>query len=553
MAHLSLALLPLLFAAPPAAVATEGTDEAVVEAALEKIETDEIEVHVRYLASRALEGRDSPSTGLDRAAQYLCERFAEAGLVYAPRCAERWAAESQAPMPAWSQAGEADGTFLWPYRIGELPGGGREGFQFTRPVPDACSLELLVEGEPAREFAYGEDFVPLRGCDGDVRGELVFAGFAISSKTEKYDDFKRLDVADKVALVFEGEPEHAKKFDGEEVTDEASLWRKLHLLHEQRARGALIVRRTAPPVEGDAHPRLGFRYTLAFFQGSRPERQREVVPALEISMECATALLGQDAEKLLEKLDRSARPTLVKDAVARQVSFRGATEAGGVVVHNVVGLVPGSDAALAAEYVVVGAHYDHIGVGVRGRIGLGADDNASGTAALLAIARALREAAPRRSVLVVAFASEEDGLIGSRRFVEDLPVPAGKVAGMINLDMIGRGKASVVTLLGGGPNPDMAEAVKRAKRIAKTGISKLEFDDDPGLFQRSDQYSFHEAGIPSIFFMEDMPIAVNKEYHTWMDTPDLVDMQKVANTARLAFTTAWILANDDGRPAPPHD
>ena len=105
--------------------------------------------------------------------------------------------------------------------------------------------------------------------------------------------------------------------------------------------------------------------------------------------------------------------------------------------------------------------------------------------------------------------------------------------------------------MGFGPNPGMRKVVKRAKDMARTGVRKVSEVDDPGLFQRSDHISFHDARIPVVFFLEGYPLEKNKDYHTWRDVPEQVDSKKVAATARLAFLTAWILATDDERlPAP---
>lgn len=273
---------------------------------------------------------------------------------------------------------------------------------------------------------------------------------------------------------------------------------------------------------------------------------------LEITPECASDLLGQDVLALAEKMDKSVRPAKVKLS-GRMIHLRSVTERGGVKIHNIVGMVRGSDPELAKEYVVVGAHYDHVGVGPRARVGPGADDNGSGTSALIEVAEAMAASPPRRSVLICAFSAEEDGLIGSRELCRNLPVKKERVVAMINLDMIGRGDAKEVVALGFVQNPDLEDVVTRARRLSKTGVKTVTKSKDAGLFKRSDHYPFHEIGIPAVFFFEAVPISKNEDYHTWRDTVDKVDLKKVTNTARLAFNTAWILANDDERPARPRE
>ena len=540
----------VLFAVVPALAASDGGASLVTARAA--IEEDGARAHVEYLASPELGGRDSPSRGLMLAAEYVARQFADAGLAYAPDALDAWKRGGDGEPPAWSQreASEAPGTYLRPFRVDELA-----RTPLHRPVPDACSLLLEGSADGELQFVYGEDFVPIGGCNGDVRGELVFAGFGISSSKEKYNDFKGLRVRGRVALVLDGEPRHRKRFDGPEVTRSASLWTKLHELERAGALGVLVVRRTPESAESDgaASGPLGFRHTYAAWVGAeRDRRYEDLLPALEITEACATALLGTDVAKLASKIDRTARPKKLK-LRDRTVSIRARSEPGSVVLHNVVGMVRGSDPELADEFVIIGAHYDHLGVDARGRIGFGADDNASGTAAVIETAQAMALAKPRRSVLFCLFAAEEDGLVGSRRLCQDLPVDESKIVAMLNMDMIGRGDAKEVVLLGIKQNPKLEKVVERAKRMSKTGVRKLKICPDPGLFERSDHFAFHELGIPTVFFFENYPLGKNKDYHTWRDTVDLVDMKKVVNTARLAFNTAWILANDDDRPPRPRN
>jgi Zn-dependent M28 family amino/carboxypeptidase len=202
---------------------------------------------------------------------------------------------------------------------------------------------------------------------------------------------------------------------------------------------------------------------------------------------------------------------------------------------------------------VIGAHYDHIGVDVRGRVGYGADDNGSGTSALLELAEALSASRPRRSVLLCAFAGEEDGLLGSRALTQRLPVPAQKLVAMINMDMIGRGDAAEVAVIGITQNPTLEKVLDRARKLSPTGIQKLILRQGEELFARSDHHSFHQIGVPVLFFFEGLPIERNTDYHTWRDTIDKLDAEKIRRTSILVYNTTWLLANDDERPPPPRE
>jgi hypothetical protein len=420
-----------------------------------------------------------------------------------------------------------------------------------------AALMLVVDGVE-QPFALGDDFVPVPRCGGEVSGELVFAGFGIQSKKEGFDDFKGVDLEGKVALIIEGEPNHRRRFNGTEVTALASVWNKIAALQKEGAAGVLIMRRPYPKrksKDGEGPPAapLSYRYTYASFNPPDTDRWRDApLPALEISADCAKALTGKDIAALAERMDRSGKPARLR-LKDRHVAMNSATEESDLLLSNIVALLPGSDPALANEVVIIGAHYDHIGVGKRGRVGLGADDNGSGTAALLQVAEAFKGSAPRRSVLFAAFTAEEDGLVGSARLAADLPVPRDQVVAMVNMDMLGVGEANEVVCFGFKQNPGLEKVVSRANRLGRTGIRRITEVNDPGVFKRSDHYSFHSVGIPAVFFTEGFPIEKNKDYHTWRDTPDSIDPEKIAASARLAFLTTWLLANQDERLPTPRD
>jgi len=550
----------------PSALGTRAADDfaAPIPAALASITREEAEAVARYLASPALEGRDTPSHGLDLALKHIAESFAAAGFVPAPDSDAVWRrVAGDSPPPDWAvhrASGGADSSTgaeagsgtraLWlrPYL--------REKLLFDRvilhtPLPDECTLELTVGDETPRALRYGVDYVPLSEYTGEASGELAFVGFGIENDTERYDDFRGLDVRGKVVALVAGEPDHKRLFDGVNVTAEASVWNKLDEVARRGAAGAIVIRRPPALGKGETAPELAYRWTRASWIAPTTDQVRATLPAVELHWDAAEELLGFDPLEWAEKVDRSGKPTKRVVDGGRHVRLRTATRTGPVVLTNVVGYLPGRAGALAAESVVVGAHVDHIGVGPRERVGLGADDNASGTAALMEVAEALALARPARGIWCVGFTAEEDGLLGSAAFVADLPMPREQLVGMVNLDMLGRGDPKHVVTLGFRSNPGMRDVVARAERLGNTGIKKVEECSDVGLFQRSDHYSFHTAGIPTVFFFENFPIESNRDYHTWRDVADLVDFDKVRNTARLAFHTAWVLAEERSRLGPP--
>jgi hypothetical protein len=402
----------------------------------------------------------------------------------------------------------------------------------------------LARVDDASAFEPGRDFVPIDGATGAAEGELVFAGFGIRAPGEGWDELSGLDLRGKVALIVEGEPDHARRFDGPEISAAASLWRKLADLEQAGAAGVLVARRGAG---------LAFRHTWAeFVGGEHVPRPKLGLVALELSRDAAERLCGSPILALAARGERQAKPERL-DLGGRRVALAGATEHAGVPIDNVVGWIAGSDAELAGEVVVVGAHYDHLGVDARGRIAFGADDNASGTAVLIELAQALVLAGPRRSVALCAFAAEEDGLHGSSALLERPPVPVERLVAMINMDMLGRGDAREVAVVGVRQNPDLERLLRRAQKEVASGVRKIVTKGGEELFERSDHYPFHERGVPALFFFEGLPISRNKDYHTWRDTIDQLDLDKIENTARLVFATTWLLANDDKRPPRPRD
>ncbi|NOT31030.1 MAG: M20/M25/M40 family metallo-hydrolase [Planctomycetes bacterium] len=207
---------------------------------------------------------------------------------------------------------------------------------------------------------------------------------------------------------------------------------------------------------------------------------------------------------------------------------------------------------LASEYLVIGAHYDHIGVDAWGRIGCGADDNGSGSAGLLELAEAMALAKPKRSILVAWFSAEEVGLDGSKAFCENPPVAMSSIAAMLNVDMIGRLEEDEVYVIGSHVNKGFEDVLKAAKKLKPTQIKKVFTDKGVQFWTRSDHFNFHEKGVPALFFFEGAIEADNPDYHVFTDTVDKLSTTKMARITRFMFNTAWLIANEPERPPAPH-
>ena len=513
-----------------------GEPPATFAAGLATITTPDLERHAAALAAPELEGRDSPSAGLELAARYIEGELAAAGL-------EPLGGDLRYRLPFAQRA--------------------------AAPVAGSCAL-VLEGAEGERAFTLGADFVPVAYCGGAAEGELVFAGFGIRASDEHYDDLRGRGLEGALAVIVEGEPRHVRRFEGEELSEHATLWTKLAVLAKEHVAGVLVVRRP-PPYEkggaqgGSAPAGLAFRHDFATWatEAMTPVPgglSAELVPAAEITPECARALLGFDVLAEAAELDRTARASGLRPT-GRRARLAVATEVQELRVDNVVGLVRGSDPSRAGEIVVIGAHYDHVGVDDRGRVGLGADDNASGTAALLELAQR-----PGRGAA---------GALGGLRGLRGRGGRAARLGGVLRAASVAHGRGR-----GGGAaghrDRDAQHGHDRAREARRGRRDRHRAESRPGqgpgacpapraerrqpawkraagaeLWERSDHFSFHQVGVPVLFFFEGLPISDNPDYHTWRDTLEQLDLDKIARTTRLVFNTAWLLANDADKPAPP--
>lgn len=497
-------------------------------AGFESITEKDLLVHVTELASPQLEGRDSPSEGLHRAGEYIIGRLKAAGV--------------EPGMPGASY---------------------RQGYTLMRKAPDpaACKLSFESKDGGAVEFVLEQDFVPFPSCPGEGEGTLAFVGFGITASGERYDDLKGKGCEGQVVVILEGEPRHKKLFEGPVVTRAADAYTKIQALQEVGARGVLIVRR--PPAEQPkgldgkvvTPTEIGFRYTWAEWNHQAPVEQAKQelnarIPVLEITEAVATRLLGQDVRELASGIDASGKPVRLLREDARVRLAAGLADKP-VPIDNIVGLVRGSDATLAAEHLVIGAHYDHIGVDAWGRIGCGADDNGSGSSGLIELAEAMALAKPRRSILFTWFSAEEDGLDGSKAFCENPPVALSSIVTMLNVDMIGRLEEDEVYVIGAHVNKAFEDVLKDAKKLKPTQIKKVFTDKGLDLWMRSDHYNFHQKGVPAMFFTEGAIDADNVDYHLFSDTVDKLSLTKMQRITRFMFNTAWLIANEPKRPPAP--
>jgi hypothetical protein len=493
--HLLTALA--LGAASFAATAVHAEGEAAAT-----ITGGEFREHIRFLSSDEMKGRDTGSPEERRAGEYLAQAFARYGL---------------------EPVGE-DGSYFLPFQVA-----GNASLKKS-------ALSIERQGF-SREFAPRADASPFGfSGSGDVDAPLVFAGYGITDPQRNYDDYAGLDVRGKAVLILRHEMRSTTG--NRQFTPHAHFATKAKNARDHGAAALLIVN---GPVRDPADDEV------MNFGGGTDDAGLVAFHVRQSLVQGLFRLAGRDLTQVQREIDEAMKPASF-DLGAR-VKASVAIERETVTARNVVGRLPGSDPALASEIVVIGAHYDHVGLGghgsldprAGGEIHNGADDNASGTAGMLELAQAFAGARPRRTILFMGFSGEERGLLGSEHFVKHAPVsvPMNKVVAMVNLDMIGRLRPGSLEVGGVGTSPAFRELAERA-----TKAQGLEAKFDPSGYGPSDHASFYGAKVPVLFFFT----GLHDDYHRPGDDADKIENDGAAKVARAAFLCAESIANGDARP-----
>lgn len=510
-------------AAKPAAAKTQAKSEF---GNTEDITAAQLRDYLFFVASDEMEGRDTPSRGLDLTAKFI-------GLNLS-----RW---------GYKPVGD-DGTFFQ-----KIP------LQSRRVDADRTSGEF--NGQPLK---VGTDFIA-RPVDGKAAGQLVFVGYGLMVKSKGIDPYQGIDVRDKIMVVIEGMPRGLgfSDFRGREGVDfiRPETWAK-----QNGARGIVLIPGSMTISSwGQRH-----QQSLAASRPTMPNGRLSTIPTIVASENLATRLLeGEqiDYETLKKQVaDGNIGPSFALSA-PKKVDFSVGVTVDTVMTQNVVAVFEGTDPVLKQEYVAIGAHYDHVGVGQPDkngdRIFNGADDDGSGTVAVLAIAEALaRGPRPKRSVLFVWHTGEEKGLWGSEWITDHPVVPLDKIITQLNVDMIGRSRGAGDTdprnanLTGPAEiyvigSKMMSSELGALSEKVNDSFQKLTFNykyDDPNdterFFFRSDHYNYARKGIPIIFYFD----GVHADYHRQSDSPDKIDYQKMERVTRAIFAQLWKLTGLPARP-----
>jgi len=395
---------------------------------------------------------------------------------------------------------------------------------------------LTLGGDVA--LARNQNWTPLGfSTTGTAEAALVFAGYGISAKDYGYDDYAGVDVKGKIVVVLRYEPppknEKSPFRTSPSYSRHATLRVKANNARDHGALGMILVDLN---YTGDEKSEL--MSTLSSL--SRGGTSLVAAQVKRRVIETWLAARGVSLTALKEKIDRDEKPAsiAIPGASAKlQVTLQEQRERSA----NVVAVLPGADPALKDENVVIGAHYDHLGFGhfgsvnpnAAGQIHPGADDNASGTAVILDLARRLsRLPRPARSLVFVAFSAEELGLYGSRHFVDHAKSISGTKA-MINLDMVGRLRDNRVTVFGTRSGEQLSGMVTSAGRDLGLGINE---SDSVG---RSDHMSFYNKKIPVLHYFT----GVHPDYHRPSDTWEKLNVEGMGQVSDLVLATALKIAN----------
>ena len=468
--------------------------------------------HIRYLASDSLGGRGNGSEGLQRAGDYIASLLDSGGL-----------------QPAGDNS-----TFFQSF----------DGEMTVEPPPSATLI--IRAGAHAETFTAGEQYYPLSIID-RTHGEaapvaeripMVFAGYGMTAPALGYDDFKNLDVRGKAVIVFTHEPQEADArsvFDGTSLTPGAAVATKAR---EAMARGAAML-----IVVDDPSHHADYAFNRAWWND--PQSDDMGIPVVRVARtRLARALPDVDFERLARTIDITLTPQS-RELAGATISYTEHRAKLRPRLRNVVAQVRGSDPARAGDAIVVGAHYDHLGLGGKfsdapdstGSVHNGADDNASGTAAMLEVCRALaRQGHLPRTVVCAAFAGEEIGLLGSAHYVSHPAVPIDRTVAMINLDMVGRARGRVMVGLFGG-KPWMTELPRTMRDWTRLTID----DFARGGYQAgsSDDASFTSNGVPAIAFFT----GFHSDYHRPTDDVQRIDAEGGAQIAALALRLVTMIAH----------
>lgn len=450
---------------------------------LESIKSEELLHTVKILASPEYDGRLSGSEGYNKAAIFAAERFKQLGL-----------------LPA------GDGVFFQYLNV-----------EYNKI--DTPAVFNLINGDTRFPYILGKDFV-LRGFTGaaNIALPVAFCGYGISRPDLRYDDYEKINVKDKIVMVFKQSPTWKLN---EEPWSKDSPREKSRIAYEHGAKGILFVSR---PNDEKPQPLIG---SVMHGEGE----QIDSFPQLQISQEVANDFLesaGISISECQKQIDSNRTPKAFLTNSIAEIIVNTHYEKSARTM-NVIGKIEGSDPEFKDEYLIIGAHLDHVG-SQAGLLFPGANDNASGSAGVLELAKAFQisKPKPKRSILFVLFASEEQGLFGSKYFVENMKISPEKIVAMFNFDCIGYGDSIQV---GNGKSSPLLWNI--ARKIDQENSKLMVADTWSG--GGADLTPFYEKGIPGLYFVSKYSY---DHLHQPTDTPETLNPQLLEKIVGLGYLAA---------------
>ena len=514
-------------AAPAMAPAPFGNAEAIT--------AEQLKDYLSFIASDEMEGRDTPSKGLDITAKFIATMLS------------RWGIQP---------AGD-NGTY----------------FQKMSLRRDKLEPEGTVTTINGQSFKFGEDFLA-QAIPGTVSGNCVYVGHGWVIKAKEINAYKTeagmIDVKDKIVIALAGLPKGIN-FGMLQSGKRGKDW--LDPVTYAAKNGAKAV--ITVPSYGSISTWQRSRQNILQRGALRPDKisgdeEGPTVPVITASIPMLAALFQGEKEPGMAIFNRatSGDPVAPFDLSAnKKVTITIAAKSEQLTTQNVVAVLPGTDPVLKSEYVAIGAHYDHVGIGAPDAKGdtiyNGADDDGSGTTGVLGIAEAFAKGPhPKRSILFVWHCGEEKGLWGSEYFTKFPTVDLKQIITQLNIDMIGRSKLSGDTNPANNElsGPDeiyvigskmMSSELGALSEKVNNSFIKLNFNyryDDPKdtnrFFFRSDHFNYAQKGVPIIFYFD----GVHEDYHRPGDQVEKIDFRKMEKVARTVYATAWELGNTPVRP-----
>lgn len=512
------------------------TDEQ--QNAFNSISADEILRNVSFLASDSLKGRAAGSDENMIASMFIARQFYSHGLTPVfpdPRT-------SKLSKNLLTEKLDVTNSFVYDEYF--------QKFNIKKSSLSEKNYFSIYESKDGIEktinYKFGVDFlVHYFGAKNiKITAPVVFVGFGITDGPDGYDDFKNVEVKNKIVVIadsYPGEDDPASVFNKKRNSAYLNTRAKGEAAHEKGAAAVLVI---SSPLKTDPPMTIKYQKLMRSFERvlyQLPEAERESMPVLYISKAAAIDLFegsGIDLKEKISLINEKYVPQslpLPDKKVTIEINFDEEL----IQTQNVAGYLEGTDPEMKDELIVIGAHFDHVGLGEygarnredKGQIYNGADDNASGTSGLIELAEAFSKAKPKRSILFIAFNGEENGLLGSRYYtnIESIK-PLEKTVAMINLDMIGRNDPKQIWV--GGPfyGKDVKAIVEEANKSIGFelfyNVGLLNFASDQGPFLRKE--------IPAIFFFA----GLHDDYHRPTDDVDKLDTKKIENVTKLAYLSA---------------